>query len=131
MVTEIVLLLGFLCFLCIRNDYIRRRFAFVAAMVFWGVARLLTELTFKVEATSGSITYDWGSVSACIAAACLFFCLLSMFIACVAPLPPTRLPRNEVGQQEETSGETSSQRTASERIRELVAEDDNTNPRAT
>ncbi|MBT3378107.1 MAG: hypothetical protein HN742_33745 [Lentisphaerae bacterium] len=128
MVTEIVLLLGFLCFLCVRNDFIRRRLAFVAAMLFWGVARLLTELTFKMEAMSGSITYDWGSVSACIAAVCLFGCLFSMFVACVGPAASSPSPAGVEGTEATAAPETVPLQTASERIRKLVDEPEDVPP---
>lgn len=128
MVTEIVLLLGFLCFLCVRGDYIRRRPAFVAAMFFWGLARLFTELGFGFDATSGSLRYDWGSLSSYIAAACLFFCLFSMFIACTPSLRAGRLAEEGVAQEQDAPSEEPDPRTASERIRELVDENENVSP---
>jgi len=125
MITEIVLLLGFLCFLCVRGDYIRRRLAFVAAMLFWGLARLLTELGYGFDATSGSFRYDWGSLSSYIAAACLFFCLFSMFIACTPRFfTAGKLSEDGVAQEQDAPSEASDPRTASERIRELVDENE-------
>jgi len=83
-ISEIVVLLGFLGFLCIRNDYVRRRGPFVLSILFWGAARLLMELNFKVEPT-GELKYDWASVASCTAAACLVACVLCICWACWRP----------------------------------------------
>jgi len=83
MITEIVLLLGVLCFLSVRHDFVHRKWWLVIAMIFWASSRILTELTFKLEIPTGDLRYEWGSLSACLAAVCLFLCLLCVFLACL------------------------------------------------
>jgi len=124
MVTEIVLLLGVLCFLSIRNDFVHRRGCLVGAMVFWGSSRILTELTFKMEPMTGNLRYDWGSLTSCIAAVCLFLCLLCMFLACLPARRPGSRPRAGGGSHDSGSPSPSPDRDedASERLKELVDE---------
>lgn len=120
MITEIVLLLGVLCFLCIRNDFVHRRRWLVCAMVFWGSSRILTELTFRPEAATGNLRYDWGSLTSCMAAACLLLCLLCVFLAC---LPRRALPRPRADGGSDGSGAPSTPpEPASERLKKLVDE---------
>jgi len=124
MITEMVLLLGFLAFLCIRNDLVRRRLPFLAALFFWGAARILVEANFKLETSTGFLGYSWASLLACTAAACLFFCLLCVFWAC---LREARGPGSGSEQREEDEDSRSrvgagagDSTTTSERIRKLV-----------
>jgi hypothetical protein len=77
MITELVLLLGALVFLGIRNDYVKRSWALVAAIFCWGGARFFTEMGF-----ADASRYNWGSLPAYLAAACLLFCVLLIFCAC-------------------------------------------------
>ena len=118
MVTEIVLLLGFLGFLAIRNDYIQRRGPFILALVFWGLTRLLTELTFR-----GDTSYEWGSRSACAAAVCLFLCLSSMYWACARPLVPAHPRDSHTSDKPDAQTPPPPQKDPSERIRELIDEE--------
>lgn len=124
MITEIVLLLAVLCFLSIRHDLVHRKGCLVGAMVFWGSSRILTELTFKMEVTTGNLRYDWGSLTSCIAVVCLFLCLLCVFLAC---LPARRcVSREEVDDGSEDSSSSSTPpgpaESASERLEKLVDE---------
>lgn len=80
MITEIVLMLGLLGFLCVRNDFIRRVPPFLLAMLFWGAARILMELTFR-ETMAGT-KYDWGSLTGVAAAVSLSLSLFCLFWAC-------------------------------------------------
>ena len=123
MITEIVLLLGILGFLAIRNDYVARKGPFVMAMLFWGIARILTEITFKTDGFSGKLRYEWGSLSACAAAASLFLCLFCVFWACLRPAGKRRVTScpEKVCLKNEATDEPV--KNASERIKELVGED--------
>ncbi len=111
MISEVVVLLGLLGFLCIRNDYIRRRVPFLLAIVFWGTARILMEINFRTEPT-GELKYDWASRASVIAAACLVACLFCLFWACWRrpvrrqvgrpPSPDTPSPTTPIRQESPT-----------------------------
>lgn len=76
MITELVLLLGFLAFACVRTECVRRPWAFFAAIIAWGGARLLTEINF-----SGT-EYSYGSWVSYGAAGSLVLCLIFLFLGC-------------------------------------------------
>lgn len=78
MISENVVILGFLCVLCVRGRLVRRGWALVAAIVFWSVARLLMELSFK----GGSYEYSWGSLPSLVAVGCLSLSVLLIYVAC-------------------------------------------------
>lgn len=122
MITELVLLLGILCFLGIRNDFVHRKGWFVCAIILWGGTRILTELTFKTESMTGQMRYDWGSLTSCAAAVCIFLCLFCIFVAC---LPRRRsVPQSRAGDGSEQPGSPASAAGSdadlSERLRDLV-----------
>ena len=123
MITEIVLLLGILGFLCVRNDYVMRKVPFVMAMCFWGISRILTEITFKIESVSGELRYDWGSLSACTAAGCLFFCLLCIFWACLGSGNSRIDSKNGEDTLAKEVKLDDTPKNASERIKELIEND--------
>lgn len=123
--TEIVLLLGLLGFLAVRQDYLHRRIPFILSMIFWGTSRILTELTFKVEVTTGSLQYDWGSLMACSAAGCLFLCLFCIFLACLPRSGGGHAQERQQVQEQDSevgSGESPAGADPSRRIRELIEE---------
>lgn len=78
MITEIVVLLVALCILCIRNDLVKHTWAFLAAALMWVVSRALMEISFKGD----TYEYSWGSLPSLLAVACLFLCVVFMFLAC-------------------------------------------------
>jgi hypothetical protein len=120
MITELVLLLGFLGFLAVRTDFIRRRAAFVASLVCWGLARFLTEYTFKVG-DGGSLDYQYASLTSYAAALCICLCVLFMFVACLGARRRTDYGSGLAvtdGGPDEDDGPSPS---PSERIREIVS----------
>ena len=80
MITELNILLGALCFVCIRTDYVRRGGFLALAIVCWVAARLLTELSFGRAQYDPSYTY--GTLASYAAACSLVACLASLFAAC-------------------------------------------------
>ncbi len=121
MVSETGILLCLLAFLCVRNDFVQRRGCFVAAMIMWGTARLLTEMSFKLQPSTGQLAYDWGSISATVAAACLFLCLLLTFCACWRRRPGLGHASQSAGpEQEATETRDDSRQDPSERIKKLM-----------
>ncbi|NOY81215.1 MAG: hypothetical protein GXP31_09445 [Kiritimatiellaeota bacterium] len=127
MISEIVVLLGLIGFLCIRNDYIRRRVPFLLAIVFWGTARILMEINFATEPT-GEVKYDWASRAAVVAAACLVACLFCLFWACWRR--PLRRPssvgggRPAVASDAPHTATTSRQESPTDKLKRLVEEVD-------
>lgn len=117
MITELVLLLGFLGFLAVRTDFIRRRTAFVGALVCWGLARFLTEYTFKVG-TTGSLDYQYASLTSYAAALCIFLCVLLMFVACLGARRSGQV--KSVSGADDSPEDTGPTLSPSERIREIV-----------
>ena len=79
MISENVIILGFLCVLCVRGRLVRRGWALVTAILFWSLARLLMELSFK----GGSYEYSWGSLPSLVAIGCLSLSVLLIYVACV------------------------------------------------
>jgi hypothetical protein len=84
MISEIVVILIFLCFLSVRTALVRRTWAFVTAVVLWGAARALMEISFK----GGYYEYSWGSLPSLVAVCCLFLCVLFIFAACTGRARP-------------------------------------------
>ena len=122
-ITELVLLLGVLCFLSIRNDLVHRKGWLVSAIILWGATRILTELTFKTEFMTGQLRYDWGSLTSCVAAVCLFLCLLCIFLACIpSRRPVSRRPGDGSDQPGSSSLAPGPSEDASERLRDLVGD---------
>lgn len=110
------ILLVFLCFLCVRSDYVRHVWAFILALCFWGGMRVLMEFSFRAADQGGA--YAWGSVTSVVAAACLLLCIFFLFIACLG----ARRARSARGPE---GGEASRRRLSpSERIRQLIPGDD-------
>ena len=119
MITELVLLLAFLGFLCIRTDFILRRWPFVIAILAWGAARFCTEFNFSGE------QYTYGTFVSYGAAASLVVCLLAMFFACSRDFSSgTGDGRGEgAGSPPAESGEPTGQ-SPSARIENLLSERD-------
>ncbi len=116
MITELVVLLAALCFVCIRTDFVRRGSLLVVAIVFWGLARLLTELNF--ERAQYDLAYTYGTVVSYAAAFCLVGCVLSIFAACWRPRRKTP-PAAPAKDQPESLPASD----PSERLRELLSDD--------
>jgi hypothetical protein len=117
MISEIVVLLAFLCFLAVRSDRVHRPWAFLVAATSWGTARILVEVSFK----GGSYEYSWGSLPSVVAAACLYLCVVFLFVACVGR--PRGVPPVTPGSGAEAKGEVAAVPAApSERIRMILDE---------
>lgn len=116
MITELVVLLAALCFVCIRTDFVRRGSLLVVAIVLWGLARLLTELNF--ERAQYDPTYTYGTMISYAAAFSLVGCVLFLFAACWQSRrkAPPALPAEDQSEPLPASD-------PSERLRELLAKD--------
>ena len=119
-----VLLLGLLGFLAIRADLVKRKVPFIAAMVCWGGARMLTEFSFKLTPETGELAYKWGSIASCTSELCLILCLLLIYCAC-APLTAGRdQTANPAAGSEVVDADDESASTASERIKHIIEHDE-------
>ncbi|MCK5806008.1 MAG: hypothetical protein KAI66_24465 [Lentisphaeria bacterium] len=119
MITELVLLLGFLAFLCIRTDFISRRWVFVIAILAWGAARFCTEFNFSGE------QYTYGTLVSYGAAAGLVVCLLAMFFACSGDAGSAKHDGQEgVGELSSGESDESPGQSPSARIESLLSERD-------
>ena len=116
MITELVLLLAALCFVCIRTDYVRRGGLLVVSILLWGVARLLTELNF--ERAQYDPAYTYGTLISYGAALCLVGCVLFLLAACWKPRRPTASPPPV-----DEKPAVAPARDPSDRLRELLSED--------
>jgi len=94
------------------------------AMLFWGTARILTEVTFKVQPSTGALSYDWGSLSACIAALCLLLCLACVFWACLPMTSPVPTADEAAGPDGPAEWAAQQEESASERIKHLIEDRD-------
>ena len=121
MISEIVVLLALLGFLCIRNEYVRRRAPFVLAILLWIAARVLMEVNYKLQPT-GELQYDWGSIVATVAAGCLGACLFCIFLACWRP--HRRQQVGETGRPHAEDADRKPPARPEDRIRELVEDVD-------
>ena len=122
MISEIVVLLALLGFLCIKNEYVQRRGPFLMAIVFWGTARVLMEMNFRTEPT-GELKYNWASHASVVAAGCLVACLFCIFWACWRRHPRRKLGRISESEHSARQDETDSRETPSDRIKRLVEEE--------
>lgn len=120
MISEIVVLLALIGFLCIRNEYVERRGALLLAIVLWGVTRVLMELNIRVESSTGEFQYQWASLVACVAAASLAGCLLCICWACWRGGRGARGPARDGAEEEDSRDEMAS---PSERLKRLVNRD--------
>jgi prolipoprotein diacylglyceryltransferase len=119
--TELNLLLGFLAFLAVRTDFIRRRVMYVIALVCWGLARFFTEYTFKPTG-EGTLMYKYASFSGYAAALSIFLCVLFLFLACLGSRPHRRVA-SVPPDEEETAADGDESLSPSERLRKLVDEE--------
>lgn len=122
MISEVVVLLALLGFLCIRNEYVQRRGPFLLSILFWGTARILMEMNFRTEPT-GELKYNWASHASVLAAGCLIACLACVFWACWRRHTRhgvARVPKPDALVQ----GEEAVRETPSDRIKRLVEEVD-------
>jgi hypothetical protein len=125
MIGESGIMLALLGVACVVRDAIRRPVAFVAAIVLWGSSRVLMELTYRARPDSGDLAYDWGSLSATAAIACLAASLLCLFLACwraPASHPTARSDRSGAAPGPTPPAPPAAD--ASERLRQLVPEHD-------
>ena len=121
--TELNLLLGFLAFVSVRTDFVRRKLLFVAALVFWGLGRLLTEYTFK-PTDEGTLVYKYASLSGYGVAVCLFLSVLFLFLSCLGSGSHRQNAANADQLAEARGGEEQEDRLSpSERLRKLVDEE--------
>lgn len=114
MITELVLLLGVLAFVCVRTDFVIRRTWFVLALMAWGAARILTEMNFT------GTDYHYGNLLSYGAALSLVGCLLFLFIACLRPRQPQDSDQEENGAR--TDSAEPDDESPSERLEHLMEE---------
>jgi hypothetical protein len=112
MITENILLLAAILVLIIKMEWTKRPWFLALSMVFWFLARLLIE-----RAYSSPTEYRWGSLEGFGAIVCWFFCLLSLFLAC---LPKRRSAHLEPhSEHAESHGERPAKK-GEARLRELL-----------
>ncbi len=124
MISSVVVLLAVIGFLCVRNEYVQRRFPFLLSIALWGTARILMELNFQQEPT-GQLEYNRTSAAAATAATCLVLCVFCLFWACYRPHPreaASLAPGAGSGSNARPNG--ADQDSPEERIRRLVDEVD-------
>ena len=116
MLSENVVILAFLCVLCVRGRLVRRGWALVAAVLFWSAARLLMELSFK----GGSYEYSWGSLPSLVAVGCLSLSVLLIYVACAGQDAPASAAPTGPSRTGEQEGTAAAPLDPSERIRNIL-----------
>ena len=119
MISEVVVLLAFLCYVSIRKRPVSRPWGLIVSMLFWGAARLLMELSFR----GGSYEYSWGSLPSLLAAACLFFSLLFLYIACAGRTLHRQAGSGEGRAPDRHENGAAGAASRSERIKQLLDEE--------
>ena len=117
--TELIVLLAALCFVCIRTDYVRRGPFLGMAVIFWGLARFLTELNYGRAQYDASYTY--GTTVSYLAGLCMVISLLFLAGACWRP--SRKEPVVPVTQATLAKAEEPPPADPSERLRELLSDD--------
>lgn len=117
--TELMILLAALCFACIRTDYVRRGSFLGMAIVFWALARFLTELNFGRAQYDASYTY--GTPVSYLAGFSMAGTLLFLAAACWRPR--RKEPTVPVAPATPGKAEEPPPADPSERLRELLSDD--------
>lgn len=117
--TELMVLLAALCFVCIRTDYVRRGAFLGMAIIFWGLAQFLTELNYGRAQYDASYTY--GTLISYLGGFAMVGSLLFLAAACWRPShkKPSASPVPATPEKPEEAAPVD----PSERLRELLSDD--------